>query len=441
MSNLPDSDLFGSALWKPALEKYGCAVQGTVELFDRQSRVVLGPINGTRLFELFQEKRFDPCLFSECAQRCLAQDNGRPSLIVSRRQGLTVLGTSLALNGEIVGAAVAGYFFADFSQASEIQGMAREAGIGFEELWRVAREQKPVSQNRLTVNGELLQVLGDAILRENCRTREYEALNANLERMVEDRTSALRALSSNLLRAQDEDRRKIARDLHDSLGQYVAHAKMSVEFLIRKPEKSEDETRQLSEIAGELGHCLSEIRTTSYLLHPPVLDVLGFASAAKSYVEGFSQRSGIQVNLRIPRELGRLSDNMELVLFRTLQESLTNVLRHANSQSVDVQATLYDNRAELEVRDYGKGMPPDLLNRLTTIGESTGIGLSAMRERIRQLDGRLDIQSDENGTSIRASIPLPRDRSHEKQKLRRIAAGPRHGPFPCDKKPGRGGRF
>ncbi|HEX5411138.1 MAG TPA: sensor histidine kinase [Terriglobia bacterium] len=416
MNDLPDTNIFGSELWKPALEKYGCAVQATVELFDRESRVVLGPIHGTRLFELFQEKRFDPGLFSECARRCLTQVNDRSSLIVSRRHGLTVLGTSLALDGKIVGAAVAGYFFADFSQISEIQGIAHQAGIGFEELWRVAREQKPVPQSRMTVNGELLQVLGDAILRENCRTREYEALNANLEGIVEHRTTALRKLSANLLRAQDKERRRIARELHDSLGQYLTHVKMSIESLIRKPETSENGARQLSEIAGELGHCLSEIRTMSYLLHPPLLDVLGFASAANSYVEGFSQRSGIQTKLRIPSKLRRLPDDVELVLFRTLQESLTNVLRHANSQSVDVLVTFDDDRVGLEVRDYGKGMPPELLNRLRTIGESTGVGISAMRERIRQLDGRLDIQSDENGTSVRASLPLPLDHSQETAK-------------------------
>jgi signal transduction histidine kinase len=304
--------------------------------------------------------------------------------------------------------------FADFSQVSDIQEMARQAGIGFEELWRIAREQKPLPQTRLALNGELLQVLGDAILRENFRTRQYEEITADLERIVEHRTAALRQLSSSLLRALDEERRKIARELHDSIGQYLAHAKMSVQSLVKKPETSEKGIRLLSEIAGELDKCLSETRTISYLLHPPLLDELGFAPAARSYVEGFSQRSGIQVNLMIPRELKRLPGALELVLIRALQESLTNVLRHADSQSVDVDVRLDDNRVELEVRDYGKGLPPELLKRFTTSGEGAGVGLSSMRERIRQLDGRFDIQSDENGTSVRATLPLPIGHFQEK---------------------------
>ncbi|MGH9445638.1 MAG: histidine kinase, partial [Terriglobia bacterium] len=159
---------------------------------------------------------------------------------------------------------------------------------------------------------------------------------AGLEKMVEQRTAAVRELSSSLLRSQDDERRRISRELHDSLGQYLAHAKMTLESL-KRPEQPEAEAQVLSHLADTLDRCLTETRTISYLLHPPLLDEIGFASAAKWYAEGFSERSGIQVNLSIPDGLNRLSGTLDLVLFRILQESLTNVHRYSHSQSVDIK--------------------------------------------------------------------------------------------------------
>jgi hypothetical protein len=184
MNNEGNNSLFASDLWDRALDKYARETNATVELFDTDTNVVLGPIHPTPLFQLFERKGYDPGLFTECARRCLVQSENRPSLTILNTQGLAVIGTSLAVQGKIVGAAVVGYMFADFSQVSEIQGMARTAGIRFEELWRIAREQKPLPQTRLALNGELLQVLGDAILRENLRTRQYEGIAADLEQIV-----------------------------------------------------------------------------------------------------------------------------------------------------------------------------------------------------------------------------------------------------------------
>jgi signal transduction histidine kinase len=156
---------------------------------------------------------------------------------------------------------------------------------------------------------------------------------------------------------------------------------------------------------------LTETRTISHLLHPPLLDELGFASAAKSYVDGFSERSGIQVNLSIPPEFTRMSPELELVLFRIVQESLTNVHRHSQSQSVDINVELNDHHVSLAVRDHGKGMPRELLLKLRTRGEAGGVGLNGMRERIIQFNGRFEIQSDEKGTLIRAVLPwVPADK-------------------------------
>ncbi len=153
----------------------------TVQLFDVDARLVLGPIHPTPLFQLFDEKKYDPGIFVQCARRCLAQTDSRPAVAVFQVHGLATVGTSLVLDGKIVGAAVGGYVFADFAQASEIQSLARHAGIAFAQLWKVVRQQSPVPQRRLLVHGELLQVLGDALLRENHRARQYEQAAAIIE--------------------------------------------------------------------------------------------------------------------------------------------------------------------------------------------------------------------------------------------------------------------
>ena len=174
MTKRAGDGLFGSDLWEAALEKYGSATHLTVRLFDADERAVFGPVHSTPLFQLFDETGYEPGIFAECAHRCIAQIEKRPAIIVSQFHGLAVVGASLALEGRVVGAAVGGYAFADFSQVSEIQRLARQAGIPFERLWAIARKQPPVPQRRLRVHGELLQVLGDALLREHYRMRQYE---------------------------------------------------------------------------------------------------------------------------------------------------------------------------------------------------------------------------------------------------------------------------
>ncbi len=239
------------------------------------------------------------------------------------------------------------------------------------------------------------------------RKRSEEALrqsHATLERKVLQRTAALRSLSSSLMRIQDDERHRISRELHDSVGQHLAIMKCNIERLAGE-EASEEEAQKFAELLSSIDKCIAETRTISYLLHPPLLDELGLLSAVRWYVEGFSQRSGIQVNLDIPPNLQRLPDGLELVLFRVLQESLTNVHRHSRSRSVDVRLEAGENDVSLSVRDYGRGLTATLLEQVNA-GMGGGVGLTSMRERIGEIGGKFEIESDSKGTLIRATVPL-----------------------------------
>jgi len=153
--------------------------------------------------------------------------------------------------------------------------------------------------------------------------------------------------------------------------------------------------------------CSAEIRTLSYLLHPPMLDAIGLASAIEWFCEGFSQRSGIKLDLELAPELRRLPQDLEMAVYRIVQESLGNIHRHSGSKSARIRLSSDDGKLLLEVSDRGKGMGPEFST--VAAGKRAGVGISGMRERVRLLDGQFAIDSDSNGTTIRASFPLPAD--------------------------------
>src|SRR5208282_3827630 len=225
---------------------------------------------------------------------------------------------------------------------------------------------------------------------------------ADLESQVEQRTSALRQLSSRLLNLQDTERRRIARELHDSLGQYLVGLKLNVDMLRQSPGRDE-----LWSEAGQLmQQGISEVRTLSYLLHPPTMDAAGFASAARWYVEGYGQRSGLNVTLDAPTDLGRLPDEIELALFRVLQEALTNVHRHSGASAAEVQVRHEAEQVVLEIKDNGRGIPEELLSHFRATGAGTGVGIAGIRERVRELGGKLTLESNGSGTLVRVAVPL-----------------------------------
>jgi signal transduction histidine kinase len=212
---------------------------------------------------------------------------------------------------------------------------------------------------------------------------------------------ASRLLSTQLLHIQDEERRRFSRELHDSLGQYLAGVKMHLAML-SIDQLADSNLRDCIEL---LDLSITEVRTMSHLLHPPLLDEAGFAAAASWYVEGFSKRSGIAVSLKLPPEMDRLHDAVELSLFRVLQESLTNIHRHAKSARADIVLETSGD-VVLRIRDYGTGFPQKLLEQFRSTGINNGVGLSGMRERVQEVGGEFEIQSDETGSLVLVKIPL-----------------------------------
>jgi signal transduction histidine kinase len=248
------------------------------------------------------------------------------------------------------------------------------------------------------------EVEREQLLREaQTRSAELQEAREELESKVEQRTIAVRHLSARLMSAQDEQSRRIARELHDSIGQYLSALGMGLAQLEKANGAKSAET--LAECRELLARCMNETRTLSYLLHPPLLDEVGFASAAKSYVEEFARRSGIEsdISLELP---SRLPADIEILLFRVLQESLTNIHRHSGSSRAKIRAGIAAEAAYLEVTDYGRGISQEMLESFKTTGNGVGVGLAGIRERLREVDGKLDLSSSGDGTILRVSLPV-----------------------------------
>jgi PAS domain S-box-containing protein len=218
---------------------------------------------------------------------------------------------------------------------------------------------------------------------------------------------AARRLSARILQVQDLERRKLARDLHDSLGQYLASVKINIRSSLRNV-NAESARKLLLECTELIEQCLTETRTISYLLHPPLLDETGLGSAIRWYVEGFSKRSGIDVSLFMPERVPRFSDEIETAMFRILQESLTNTHRHAKTDRVRVSLEVGQHTVALSVRDFGCGIPAERLRLFHERNEGMGVGLGGMRERARELGGSLSVAPAEDivGTVVSVEIPI-----------------------------------
>jgi signal transduction histidine kinase len=216
-------------------------------------------------------------------------------------------------------------------------------------------------------------------------------------------------LAGRLLRLQDDERRRIGRELHDSTAQLLAALELNLDRLAANGGQLGPQTLALVKECIELAHqCSAELRTTSYLLHPPLLDELGLLSALRWLADGLRHRSDIHVELQLPQTMERLPLERELALFRVAQEALSNVHRHSRSPTVVIRLLTCSEAVTLEVEDAGRGILDDVSPGATPDVPHSGVGLASMRMRMRQLGGTLTIETSEQGTCVRARLPLPR---------------------------------
>ncbi len=278
----------------------------------------------------------------------------------------------------------------------------------------------PIHSLRVSATAELISMLaflfasgvvvaaGEVCRRNNQRLRDAQS---ELEVKVQERTvelatanKSLRDFSARLLQLQDDERRRIARELHDSVGQLLAALTMNLSGVRTDIDRLRKTATALADSEALVQEMSQEVRTISHLLHPPLLDEAGLASAVRWYADGFAQRSKIQVDLDLPADLRRFSPELETAIFRVVQECLTNIHRHSGSEIAKIRLLHLDGHVLLEVADEGGGIPPEKREAMLSIG-LPGVGIRGMRERIRQLGGSLDIPSNGTGTLVLARLP------------------------------------
>jgi signal transduction histidine kinase len=319
------------------------------------------------------------------------------------------------------------YFFVDPRHSVSIPRSEVHGVIGFVLVSFFLIALGVANRNKqLKLNATVFALTSEAA--ERCRAeQELQQAHRGLEQRVQERTTELsqalarvksevsvrekaedqlRRLSVRLMALQDQERRHIARDLHDTAGQTLSAMKMNIAMLQEMSKAGAPSWELLRDLNSLTDEALQEIRTTSYLLHPPLLDEAGFASAARWFVDGFAKRSGIQVTCTIPPEVDRPPAPCELVLFRVLQESLTNVHRHSGASVAGVVLVHDGTHLTLEVSDDGAGIPRERLARLREVSDQSGVGLAGMRERVRELGGEFEIRSDSRGTTVSVRVPL-----------------------------------
>jgi two-component system sensor histidine kinase UhpB len=263
-------------------------------------------------------------------------------------------------------------------------------------------------QDALKKSEAKLQLLAGSLERRVAeRTRELAAKNTEMERQTE----IVQQLSSRLLQAGDEERRRIARDLHDSAGQTLTAVGLNLAAIEREAkEVAPDVASTAAESRALVKQLIEEIRTLSYLLHPPLLEESGLIGAISWLADGITKRSQIDVKLELADEIGRLPQDLELAVFRIVQECLANVYRHSGSKSATIRLDRDSQELLLQVVDEGRGISPRLLNTIQTSG--SGVGLRGIQERIRPFSGSFDIQSNRNGTKIEVKFPLQKAAAH-----------------------------
>jgi signal transduction histidine kinase len=294
--------------------------------------------------------------------------------------------------------------------------LAVVTALGGAEYWfispvhsfRVPDTEQLISMLAFLVASSAVVAMGEAQRQHNQRLRDG---HVELEVKVQERTveldtvnKSLRDLSARLLQLQDDERRRIARELHDSVGQLLAGLTMNLSAVRTDIDRLSKTAAALTDSEALVQEMTNEVRTISHLLHPPLLDEAGLSSAIRWYTDGFAQRSKIKVDLDLPSDFGRFCPELETAIFRVVQECLTNIHRHSGSPVAKIRLLHLDGQVLVEVEDEGKGIPLEKREEMAS-GGTPGVGIRGMRERIRQLGGALEISSKVTGTVVLARLP------------------------------------